>query len=117
MYKFETFSFADVSSAHLRAKDKALLTALADRDLKPDEPLAQVNLSLIGSGGESFQDGGPDRWVVGIGNEFSEEDRSHLLEVGFSAEFAEIIQQLVAQRIFYVRFDDDGYEIDYAPTF
>lgn len=116
-YRFQVLSFADVSSAHLSAADKDLLTSLGKLTPDSKDPLVHANLHLMGRAGEAFRDDVPSCWFVAIGNNFDEDDREHLRSVGFSEEFAKLIPQLVAQRIFYVCFHPDGYMVDQAPAF
>lgn len=115
-FKFETFRHADVNIGHLRREDRELLRRLGPSDTTdPADRLQAVNLVRIGAAYGS--EGSPRCYFVGIGTEFKEDDKAVLVEVGFSAEFVEIIWHLVKQEIFYVRFDVDGYEVEGAPRF
>lgn len=106
MLNFEVFSYADVNSSHLSEADKALLTKLDSTQLDINDELGLVNLVVIGRHTEA--------WFVALGNEFTDEDEAYLVEVGFSADFAKLIAELTRQDIYYVRFDEEGYDVEGA---
>lgn len=108
--KFETFEFANVSSIHITKTDRELLTRRGAVTAAENEKLADTNIYLVAHRANTD-------WFVGIGDEFNRADRVRLTQAGFSRQFTKIIADLVATRVYYVRFDSCGYQVEGADRF
>lgn len=114
-YRFETFSYAEISTNHLTQRDKKLLNELESVTAESNESLYFCNMVLMGKKEPGVHL--TESWFINLGNDFTEESKGELIDAGFSESFAEIIWQLAQQQIYYVRFYNDGYELDGVPTF